>query len=640
MNNLKELHSLLNQSGFDHIHLSEIKQLYVDLLSNLDKEKEKDAEVIRLADLEWQALNIRKSFDYKEDASEGRLNGLSWQMSGTKTSADGKELPHYWPDVIVLTDEDFKYFEEVWQGSKNDFIKAEFGLLVYFGKRTAMSKGQKFAKELFNVIHKLTRNYESKIESHQGYKSYYAYFINNTRLLAGIAFRSNLKQESQQLADYLIQVYDNNTFIEKGLISIYAEISSLIAIHFSHFKNLISLDDLIEKNLLNLNNVKEKDRWAGISLINQTKKIREKQKKDLDDLLLEKAIIYEQLASEAEKNNPPAVSAFIIDAMKLYKSAGNEDGFKRMQQLYAKKRGELQLSEFEYEIPKEFREDIDRKIMETISESDENNIFIHWIMTPWYSSYKDIESNYKSTKDHTPLLSITPVAVLDKYGNVIARYSSNEEIEKYNILTSYNYNFQLGTTIMVKFIFAAMRAGKLTFHSLMNYLADSWINEPLIYTSQNMQYEIKPVDTLKPVFVRFFIEAGNYMANRPELIDLVTLTDSLTLKVEQLLRQFCFKANIPTFKRKKGNEDIMMEKTLDELLAELGNNPDDSTRVNINFNEDHKQMIKFVLTEKGGWNLRNEVAHGLLDLNEYTIEKPIVLMSLILKLSSYKFSIE
>lgn len=169
MNNLKELHSLLNQSGFDHIHLSEIKQLYVDLLSNLDKEKEKDAEVIRLADLEWQALNIRKSFDYKEDASEGRLNGLSWQMSGTKTSADGKELPHYWPDVIVLTDEDFKYFEEVWQGSKNDFIKAEFGLLVYFGKRTAMSKGQKFAKELFNVIHKLTRNYESKIESHQGY---------------------------------------------------------------------------------------------------------------------------------------------------------------------------------------------------------------------------------------------------------------------------------------------------------------------------------------------------------------------------------------------------------------------------------------------------------------------------------------
>lgn len=638
MNHLKNLHSLLGQNAFDHLHLSEIKQLYVDLLSNLDKEK--DAEVLRLADLEWKALNIRKSFDYKEDASEGRLDGLSWQLAGTKTLEDGTVLPHYWPDVVALTDNDFKYFEEVWQESKNDFIKAEFGLLVYFGKRTTQSRKQQFAKELFGNIFDLTSNYEKKIETHQDFKSYYAYFINNTKLLAGIAFRSKLKQESHQLADYLLQVYQNSTFIEKGLISVYAEISSLIAHHFSHFKNLLSLDDLIEKNLLNLKKVKEKDLWAGISLINQTKKLREKQKKEFNDLLLEKALIYEQLAIEAEKTNPAAISAFIIDAMKLYKSAGDEDGFRKMQQLYTKKRGELQLSEFEYEIPKEFMDDMDRKIKETISESDENNILIHWIMTPWYSSYKDIESNYQSTKDQSPLLSITPVAVLDKYGNVIARYTSNEEIEKYNILTSYNYNFQLGTAIMVKFVFAAMRAGKLTFHSLMNYLVDSWIDEPLVFTSQNKQYEIKPVDTLKPVFVRFFIETGNYIANTPESSDLVTLTDSLTLKVEQLLRQFCFKANIPTFKRKKGTEDIMMEKTLDELLAELENKPEAFSNKNVNFNEDHRQMLKFVLTEKGGWNLRNEVAHGLLDINDYTIEKPIVLMSLILKLSSYKFSIE
>jgi hypothetical protein len=48
-------------------------------------------------------------------------------------------------------------------------------------------------------------------------------------------------------------------------------------------------------------------------------------------------------------------------------------------------------------------------------------------------------------------------------------------------------------------------------------------------------------------------------------------------------------------------------------------------------------MIKFVLSEKAGLNLRNKVAHGLMDFNEYNFDLVVILFSLIMKLSKYTF---
>ena len=44
------------------------------------------------------------------------------------------------------------------------------------------------------------------------------------------------------------------------------------------------------------------------------------------------------------------------------------------------------------------------------------------------------------------------------------------------------------------------------------------------------------------------------------------------------------------------------------------------------------------MSEKIGWNLRNEVAHALLQIEDYTPDKVIVLFCLILKLSKYSFT--
>lgn len=635
MKSLTDLHLLLDKSEFDHTHLDEIKQLYVDLLSSLDYVT--NAETFRLADLEWQALNIRKSFDYKLSLEEGILDGLSWQMAGTKTSKEGVEMPHYWPNLLALADEDFFYFEEVWQHSKNNFIKVEFGLLVYFGSKTPYSKSQQFSKELFSICMNLILNYESKFENQHKYKSYYAYFIHALKLLTGIVFRSKLKEESQQLANYLIKAHDNIIFFEKGLQSIYTEITNLIATHYTHFKILVSLENVIQLNLSYINHLKGYNLWGAISLINPSISILEKQGKNFKHLLLEKAIVYEKLADDASKHNPSAESSFIVDAMKNYKSADDMEGYARMQERYSSQRGKIQLTDFELEISADDIQAIQEKIRLAVLGGDSKELINMLTATPWYSNYDVVKKHATEMRLETPLLSILPVSVMDKFGNIIARFSKPDELLKYEVLRSYNTNIQMGTYVMVNFVLKAIESKKIDYESVMHHLSTTWINDAIPFLSQNTEINIVPIHTLKPVIKRFFIEMNHHLKGNSDEIDIVTLTDSMTLRIEQLLRQFCLKAGIFTFKRKKGNDDIMMEKTLDELLAELENDPELIPGKTVNFNEDHRQLIKFVMTEKGGWNLRNEIAHGLMDFPEYTIEKPIVLLSIILKLSGYQF---
>jgi len=80
-----------------------------------------------------------------------------------------------------------------------------------------------------------------------------------------------------------------------------------------------------------------------------------------------------------------------------------------------------------------------------------------------------------------------------------------------------------------------------------------------------------------------------------------------------------------------------MEKLLDELLANIAHKPPLNPNQITNFDENDRMLIKYVLTEKAGMNLRNEVAHSLMDIYEYSFTNVVVLFSIIMKLSNYKF---
>ena len=76
-----------------------------------------------------------------------------------------------------------------------------------------------------------------------------------------------------------------------------------------------------------------------------------------------------------------------------------------------------------------------------------------------------------------------------------------------------------------------------------------------------------------------------------------------------------------------------MIELFDDIIADLKGTPERPS----GFVKDHLTMFKYVMSEKIGWNLRNEVAHSLLQIEDYSLDKVVVLFCLILKLSKYIF---
>lgn len=82
--------------------------------------------------------------------------------------------------------------------------------------------------------------------------------------------------------------------------------------------------------------------------------------------------------------------------------------------------------------------------------------------------------------------------------------------------------------------------------------------------------------------------------------------------------------------REKAGVPLMMEKLLDDLLSDLKDTPERPTM----FREEDRLLLKYVLTLKG-YNLRNKLAHGLMDAWEYTFPNIVIIIVILLRLSNY-----
>lgn len=236
-------------------------------------------------------------------------------------------------------------------------------------------------------------------------------------------------------------------------------------------------------------------------------------------------------------------------------------------------------------------------------------------------------------------MSIIPSKVIDKHGNTVDVFNTDEEKDQFLFWDMYGLHYQMGTQTMFNFFIEAYRAKKLSFDSVMRYLETTWFNDTIIRKYNGFDIEVKPIDTLRSGLQQIFKELDKCYADESYEYDFVAAIDSLTLKIEGLLRFFCEKIGIATFKtRTKGKDKLVMEKQLDDLLADIAHKPKERPDQETKFDEEDRRMIKFVMTEKAGINLRNKVAHGLMDFDEYNIGMVVIIFSLILKLSKYSFT--
>lgn len=633
MNELEQFYEKLNQNDYDNRSNHEINS-ELQKISTILIEKE-DFKTLEISELERQAFSITKSFEKIENPDEGTINGLSWRMSGTQTLEDGSTGPLYWPDVRNLKDEDFQYFEDRYKSCKNLYAKTEFGLLVYFGSRTPYSKHIDFKKLLFKELFDLSQNYLNKAKNPDKKNYYILDYFTTFKNAFLIAYKSKLEKELDQIIKSVSETHNEWDITKDGTLRTLIDLSRLTSEYFKVFKNKVDYDRILLKNKEGAEEIEKNHIWGAIYITDVNIEIAKKTNKEIESYLEYKAELYLKLSDNAEKGGNIAAVTFTEKALRIYQQIKNTEKITEVEKRYTEQRGKFKLATIRQDFPKEHTDRITQNIKEIVSAGNENDIIYYLITTPWYSKIEDIQLMADDTKKRSVFMSMIGSSILDKYGNTIDTFHTEEEKDIFNFWQSYNFNFQIGTQTMHRFFIEAYKAGKISYNSIISYLEQTWFNEPIIKNYNGEKFGVIPIDLIKPGIKRIFEELDSFFTDNGYEPDYVTITDSLVLKIETLIRNFCEKIGIATFKtRQKGNDKLVMEKLLDDLLVDIKSSDSNHT----GFDEEDRIYIKFVLSEKAGLNLRNQVAHGLLDINQYSFPNIIVILSIILKISKYSFA--
>lgn len=636
MNTLEKYLKKIDESSYDCKDVHTINSEFQQVCKQLFEEGKRD--IAAIADIDRQVFSVQKSFDKKKDNEKGIINGLSWQMSGTQTLEDGSQVPLYWPDVTKYTQQDFEYFEKRYNDCKNLYAKTEYGLMVYFGEKTATSRHNDFKRQLCNELFQLSKEYHAKANKSGEKNHYVLHFFQSLRMAFGVAEKSNLEPELTNIIQYIFETHQNWDITKDGTLRILLDLSGLLSDYFGLSNKLIDFQKIVNKNLEGAEELEKTYLWGAMYTIDRNIAIEQKRNKPVADLLKYKARLYEKLATEAESKSNLACVSFAENALRIYQQIKLPDDICRLEKYYSELRGKFRLSEIRQELPKEHVDNMNERILKAVADNNERGIIYHFITSPWYDSIQNIKDRSIEMSKQSVLLSMLPTSIMDKFGNTVDVFYTDEEKEKFNFWNSYTFNFQIGTQTMLRFFIEAYKARKLSYASVISHLESTWFNEVIVRNYHGQAVDVKPIDTLKPGLKRLFEELDSFFVDNTYQCDFVTVTDSLTLKVEGLLRYFCEKIGIATFKtRQKGSDRLVMEKLLDDLLADIAHQPPLKPEQKTNFDEEDRILIKYVLAEKAGLNLRNAIAHSLMDVFEYSFEHVVVLFCIIIKLSKYKF---
>lgn len=636
MNALEQYLKKLDDSSYDHRDSSTINKEFQTVCTQLFEEGQ--AEISAIADLDRQVFSVQKSFDTKSDPEKGTINGLSWMMSGEQTLKDGTQVPLYWPDVASYTLKDFEYFQKRHKECKNLYAKTEYGLMIYFGGASEYSKHNDFKKKLSAELFELSKEYYKRADA-GGAKNFYSMdFLRTIKLAFCIVERSKIEPELSSISNYIYQIHQNWDITKEGTIRVLLDLSGLMTEYYGQFNKLIDFQEVLKKNMAGAKEFEKNNIWGAMYATDRNTTIEKKRNNSVSSLLKYKAELYEKLAAEADSKTNLACVNFAEQALRIYQQLDDSVNISRLEKLYTELRGKFQLSEIRQELPKEHFKDLNERIQKTITESNELGILEYFIITPWYDKIQNIKERSIQLSKESVFMSMLPTSIVDKFGNTVDVFYTDDEKEKFNFWNSYTFNYQIGTQTMHTFFIEAYKAGKLRYDSTISFLEGTWLNEVIIRNYHGQQIEVRPIDTIKPGLNRIFQELDGYSKNDKYQADFVTITDSLTLKIEGLLRYFCEKIGIATFKtRQKGSDKLVMEKLIDDLLADLEHEPLLKPNQKTNFNEEDRTYIKYVMSEKAGVNLRNLVAHSLMDIYEYSFEHIVVLFCIIMKLSKYNF---
>lgn len=615
MNALEQFYINLDLSGWDVQQESDINAVLQKVNDVLLAAEQLD--ILHLTEIDRQAFHFSKSPEMR----------LSFRAAGTRTTENGNEIPFEWPDIREFKKEDFDYLYDRFKTTKNIYAKTEYGLVLFYSKN---KQDNDFVTELLTSLFDLLETYIEKAKLKDDKDHYIIY--SRTVLANALHIANNRKAVPEvetifkALIKYTFNIHQSWDITHRSTLRTIIDFTDFAVQYFKDFKQTVDVNKFIDKNWEAAKSLSNTYAWGAVYIADISIKLSRKLGSDMKDLLYFKAEQYEKLA--VERKGDLASVSFVEKSMSIYKSLKDEKKLKRIEQEYQKLRAEFHLGEVKQEMPQDETQRITELIKKEVKEKSEEEIVKTLLLTPMIRPLEDIKKWSEDSFKETMLQNMLPVGIQDKFGNTVAQYITDEERNKFSLLRTYEFQMQIAAQTIIQYFLEAFSIDKISANSVIGLLNQTWIGEDVSRPSNGRDINFSYIKLIESGINSFFDELLKWKADPNYFPNLVSATDSLVLKSEYFLREFCSFLGIATFRQNPKQQGIIMEKTLDNLLDDLEGKISDN---------DHF-FIKFILTEKAGYNLRNRVAHGLMDNVDYGLEYPLLAIIIILKLSNYQFS--
>lgn len=544
----------------------------------------------------------------------------------TAADKEGKEIKY--PDLENFNDAKYEYLIERLDNSKNPLIKSRYSIILWFSPK----KHGKYAKIAVDSLLELVKLYEDKdkIEpgEHWGYKAFQsienAYYI-GLNAKYGINY---IKLEILRLIK-IFNPKSSSSFVLK---------LNLMELMLKDKKNFIKDDFLgfqkvcweISSDLISRDNL-----HGSITILEMGGKIDAKT--GLKTYIWRKRIAkcYEALMENAINNENFAAFHFCLSAIENYKKIKDDDKIKELEEQYAEMNETFKMGKVEFEL-----EDLNKHLseLEELAENmSENNSLeiIDFLM----NGNKVLLPNFEHLDELTdgiiesfPLLAMCSKVDLDPRGHPAEHYVSDDEKKYHEIIRHYKLFIRfISQPFLFNFLVSVIKKEKLSASIILDFLRnESWLGRILVHEIYGTEVKHDWVGLLAPSIYEYFRQMEFYLNNPLKNIpNYILCMDSLVLKLEGIIRDFCSLNGITTFKTfsKKG-KPVVQEKPLNKLL--------DEEKLEEILGKDDLLFFKVLLIEQGGYNLRNEIAHSLISSQNYEIGNMHLLLLAVFRLAKYK----
>jgi hypothetical protein len=338
---------------------------------------------------------------------------------------------------------------------------------------------------------------------------------------------------------------------------------------------------------------------------------------------------YEKLAehflAEGNKRQDFISHDFYLKAISNFQKAGNKAKVEDVSGLVEKAKRTLNFkkvtSEHSSEMLNHLWRDMIARIDKILALNDSEAIYDYLIHGPGFlPTAKSLEENIQSE-----ISKIMRVMTFDINKNI-----DQKGVGGINVYLVYIQNFTLKLTW---YMFSnGIKAGTFTFDSLIGYLKRrSWYGRDFTFIDGDGERQgFDWIQLISPSLLSFFKQSELDMAQGKNSDEgYILAVDSLSLKFEGLLREFCRTIGAQTieFKADGTQERISFDKLLSNEKVEAIIPPDDIA------------FLKWLFTDEG-FNLRNNVAHCFYPARKYSAGIMFLLIMALLRLGNYEFNVK